>query len=227
MKKTLLTIFLLMVLAMPVFAKNSDSNNGYGQQNQVQTQEQIDEASGNQVQNRNEVQTQNQGEDSQLQINTQEQERLRDGSGDGSQNRNQMAEEKMSEVAKQVQLLLDADTTGGIGEEIRAIAQAQNQAQPKIREQLTKIESKGKLAKFLTGADYGAIKKLNEQIAENQLRIEQLIELQNQLTNESEITLVQETIQALNQVNTELQAKVLAEEQTRSMFGWLFKLFAK
>ncbi len=228
-------VFLAFGLVLPVFAaKNNEAvaqGTGSAQRGTVtQTQQQLrvsPSPTGNQIQNQNQVTTQNQGEDSQLQVNTQEQESLGEEQGTGSQNRNQNAIENMSEVAKQVQQLLQVRTTGGIGEQVRLIAQAQNQAQTQIREQLSKLESKGKLARFLTGTDDGAVKNLKAQLVQNQLRIKQLGQLQNQLSNQGDITMVQETIQALIQENTSLQERITAEEQTKSMFGWLFRLFAK
>jgi len=208
----MLPVFLAFGLVLSTFAvKNS----------QVKAQ------TGQQVQNQNQINTQNQGEDSQLQVNTQEQESLGDGQGEGLQNRNQNAVQNMSEVAKQVQLLLQTRTTGGIGEQVRQIAQEQNQAQMQIQEQLNKLESKGKLARLLTGTDFGALKNLKAQLEQNQLRIKQLEQLQTQLTNQGDITMVQATIQALIAENTSLQERITAEEQTKSMFGWLFRFFAK
>lgn len=231
MKKLILilSLFIIVGLVMPVFA----ANNGTGAQNTntgQHVQQQVNESpspTGNQVKNQNQINTQNQGEDSQLQVNTQEEENLGEGQGEGLQTRNQNAIENMSEVAKQVQLLLQIRTSDGIGEQVRLIAQEQNQAQEQIQEQVNKLNSKAKLARFLTGTDYGAIKSLMQQFEQNQLRIQQLEELQNQLSNQGDITKVQETIQALIQENTSLQELVAAEEKTFGLFGWLFKFFAR
>jgi len=234
MKKLLyiLPIFIAFALVVPAFAANNGAGAQTSQQVQQQTQVQQQlqtspSPTGNQVQNQNQVQTKNQGEDSQIQVNTQEQESLGDGQGEGLQTRNQSAVQNMSEVSKQVQQILQIRTTGGIGEQVRQIAQEQNQAQEQIQEQLNKLESKGKLARFLTGTDYGAVKNLKQQLEQNQLRIEELTKLQNQLSNQSDITMVQETIQALIQENTFLQERITTEEQTRSLLGWLFRFFAK
>lgn len=222
----ILSILLTFVIVIPVFAANNNTNAQTGQQ--VQQQLQVSASpTGIQVQNRNQVNTQNQGKDSQLQVNNQEQENLGEGQGEGLQIRNQNAVQNMSEVAKQVQQLLQVRTGGGIGEQVRQIAQDQNLAQTQIEEQLEKLESKGKFARFLTGTDFGAVKNLKQQIEQNQLRIEKLTELQNQLINQSDITNVQETIEALIQENISLQEIISAEEQIKSMFGWLFRLFAR
>lgn len=232
MKKLMfiLPVFLAFGLILPVFAaKNNEAgaqNTNTGQQVQQQPKA-SPSPTGNQVQNQNQVKTQNQGEDSQLQVNTQEQENLGEGQGEGLQNRNQNAVQNMSTVAQKVQELLQIRTTGGIGEQVRQVAREQNQAQTQIQEQLNKLESKGKLARLLTGTDDGAVKNLKQQLVQNQLRIKQLEQLQNQLSNQGDITMVQETIQALIQENTSLQDRITAEEQTRSLFGWLFRLFAK
>jgi uncharacterized protein YxeA len=234
MKKLILIlpVFLAFSLILPVFAaKNTETgtkNTNTGISQQVQQQIKVSSSpTGNQIQNQNQVKTQNQGENSQLKVNTQEKENLEEHVSTGSENRNQNAVQNMSEVATKVQQLLQLRTTGGIGEQVRQIAQEQNQAQTQIQEQLNKLESKSKIAKLLIGTDYGIVKKLKAQIAQNQARIDQLTQLQNQLSNQSDITMVQETIQALVQENTSLQERITAEEQTKSLFGWLFRFFAK
>ena len=62
---------------------------------------------------------------------------------------------------------------------------------------------------------------------QNRLRIHQLEQLQNQLTNQSDITMVQETIQALIDQNVVLQDRINFEEKSSSLLGWFFRLFAK
>ena len=231
----IVTVAILSFSSVVYAAKNTEAgtqNTSTGQQvqQQTQTQQQLQLSSsptGKQVQNQNQVQTQNQGEDSRIQVSTQEQESLGEGQGEGLQIRNQNAVKNMSTVAQQVQQLLQVQTTGGIGEQVRQIAQEQHQAQTQIQEQLNKLESKGKLAKLITGTNYGAVKNLKVQLVQNQLRIEQLTQLQNQLANWGDATAVQETIQALTQENTSLQERITAEEQTKSMFGWLFRFFAQ
>jgi len=217
----IISLFIISGLVLPFFAVNNSAgaqNTNSGQQVKVSPS-----PTGSQVRNQNEVNTQNQGEDSQLQVNTQEEENL----GEGLQTRSQTAIENMSKVAEQVQLLLQTRISGGIGEQVRVIAQEQNQAQTQIRNQVNKLNSKSKLARFLTGSDYGAIKNLMQQLEQNRLRIQQLEQLQNQLSNQGDITMVQETIQALIQENTSLQELITAEEKTFGLFGWLFKFFAR
>ncbi|MCL5431839.1 MAG: hypothetical protein M1484_01925 [Patescibacteria group bacterium] len=229
----IVTIAVLSLTSVAYASKNETGAQGTGSQtgNQGTTtqgqQQVVASPTGNQVQNQNQVQTQNQGEDTQLKVNTQEQENLGEGTGTGSQNRSQNAVENMSNVAEQVQELQQIRTTGGIGEQVRQVAQEQNQAQNQIQTELGKVDNRTGLLKSLIGPDYKALKSMQKVMEQNQLRIQQLEQLQNQLTNQSDITMVQETIQALTEQNTALQDKITLEEQSGSLLGWLFKLFAR
>lgn len=175
------------------------------------------------VENQNKIQTQNEGEDSELQVSTAEKE---DAEG-GSFNRSQTAVEHMSTVATEVQKLLQVRTSGGIGEQVRVIAQEQNQVQNEIKDELGKINSRGQLKKFFFGTDLQAVKSLTQLIEQNQLRIEQLTQLQDQLTNQADKTTIEEAIQTLTNQNTSLQEIVNEQDGLKSVFGWLIKLFAK
>jgi len=191
--------------------------------------------SGPQIQNQNQIQTQNEGEDSALQVNTQEQEsegEENEATGEGMPKvaapRSEKAQEKMSEVAEQVEQLLTVKTTkGGIGEQVKQIAQEQKESQKKVDTELKKVNGRGSILKALLGPDYKALKNMSEQIAQNQLRITQLEELKTKLTFQSDITMVDEVIQLLTEQNTLLQEKIASEEKTSSLFGWLFKNFQK
>lgn len=175
------------------------------------------------VENQNKVQTQNEGEDSELQVSTAEKE----GTEGGSFNRSQTAVEHMSTVAAEVQKLLQVRTSGGIGDQVRVIAQEQNQVQQKIQEELDKVNSRGQLKKILFGADLNALKSLTQLMEQNQLRIEQLTLLKEQLSNQADEESVQATIQALTDENTSLQEIINEQQEVKSLFGWLIKLFAK
>lgn len=215
-----------------VAAKNESNNQGFqqGQGTTVNQGSQITSSPSvqNETQNQNQVQTQNQGEEQQLQVQTQEQEQTgNQGQNKGSQNKNQNALDHMSDVANKVQELQQIREEGGLGEQVRQVAQEQNQAQSQIKDNLNKLNSRGQLIKLLMGTDYEVIKNLKTQLEQNQLRITTLEQIQTQLTNQEDITMVQATIQTLKQQNISLQEKVNSEEKTKSMFGWLFKFFAK
>lgn len=239
MKNKSLSIFLatIILLSLATFAQaarndNADSGSVTSYPGQGFTDQQMATTSPSRpaVQVQNQVKTQNQGEDSQLMVETKEETGI-NKSGDSIKNespRSVMAKEKMSDVATQVEELLSNKTMkGGIGEQVKQIATAQKQAQEQVKSHLTQVENRKGFLKSLIGPDYKALKNMEDQIGENQLRIERLMELKTQLTNQSEIEMVEATIQALTEQNTQLQETVTDENQNRSMFGWLFRYFAK
>lgn len=226
------TIFTLLFTATSVFITNSKvMAQGAGSQAQQKTQV-SPSSTGNQVQNQ--VETQNQGEDSQIQTNTQEQENLggnQETQGQGipkvTSPRSETATQSMSIVAQKVEELLTTQAIkGGIGQQVKVIAQEQKSAQEQIQAELGKVDSRGGLLKAIIGPNFGALKNMQKQMEQNQLRIQKLEELQSQLVNQEEITQVQEAIQAIVDQNVALQDRVALEEKSFSAFGWLFKFFA-
>ncbi|MGI6278586.1 MAG: hypothetical protein ACOYJ8_02145 [Patescibacteria group bacterium] len=228
MKKIILisvTMIALLIVPTMVLAQLGQQGQGSQQQDRVQdpaTHEEVIVApEGNQVQNQ--VKTQNAGEDSQLNVNTQENLQA----DEDSQGRSDIARQNMSSVAQKVEELLENEgAQGGIGQQVKTIAQQQKQAQGEIGNQLEKLESRQGLMKRLFGADQKAIKNLKQQIEQNQQRIRELQELQNQVINQAEEAQVQELVQALVSQNTALEEQVQTEEKITGVLGWLLKLFS-
>ena len=217
MKKLLLGLAFLLLIVSPTLAQ--------GQGDMTQTQDptthadEVD-AQGNLV--KNQVQTQNAGEESQLQVNTQE------NLGDevGSQNRSDTARQNMSVAAEKVEGLLEfKEDVGGIGTKVRDIAKSQSKAQAEIEVELDKLDSRGGVMKALFGSDPKVIKNLNQQMEQNQLRIEQLQGMRNQFLNQADEIQVHEATQAMIDQNTALADQIKIEEQSKGVFGWLIRLF--
>lgn len=229
--KKILPVFIILSFLLAVgsvSAKNqpTDLNSGNSRQGLPQTESPYqlqNTPTGNQIQNQNQTQTQNKGEESQIQTNTQNQEATKTASP-----RSITAEEHMSIVSQKVEELLKSETSEeGIGQQVKQIAQEQKTAQQKIQSELEKVDGRGKLIKLVVGPNYNTLKNMQKQIEQNQLRIQQLAQLQNQLVNQGDITQVQEIIQVLTDQNTALQNKINLEENSSSLFGWLFKLLNK
>ena len=237
MKKIIaISIIALSLLILPKIVLAQSKQQGQETQPRVQESmpdedETVIAPQGNQVKNQKLIKTQNQGEDQQLQVeNTQEQESLqaKKDKGLGSQNRSETARQNMSLIAQKVEeLLASKEDQGGIGQQVKVIAQQQKQAQQEIKGQLDKLESRKGLMKKLFGPDRKAIKNLNRQMEQNQLRIEQLQQQQTEVVNQADQTQIEEAVQALVEQNTALQDQVRFEEQIGSLFGWLAKLLAK
>ena len=197
-KYTLFTVILSVILVFPKLVNAQ----GVQQQDRVQDPTMdvsiTPNADENQVQNQNQYAVQNQGVETQL----------------------------MS-ANQQMQKLMDMD---GLGEDIRSrlgtLAQAHLQTQLQIQQEVNKLNSRSRATRLFAGTDLGAVKNMKAQLEQNRVRVQQLNELKNQLANEGELTMLQETIQAMNLENTSLQERITAEEQQKSLFGWLFRLFA-
>lgn len=224
LKKTLLIIGIALLIATPASAKSDSSAQGTSSQQYKITVS--PSPLGDEVKNQNEVQTKNQGEEQQIHVENQEEEGL-DGGTTSASSRSQAAYEHMSAVALKVQELLQLKTVGGLGEQIREVARLQSQSQDRIQEELGKLTSKNSALKLFTGPDYQSLKNLKQQIEQNRLRIRELEQLSTELTNKGELTTIQEAIQTLTKQNTALEEMVAVEEQTKSLLGWLFKLFVK
>jgi len=228
-KAIVAVLFISLLLPLGVFAQESVE----GKKISV-----VDSTpSGTQNQNKNKIQVENQGEDDQIQTENQEEEGSDDESETSTEtaksknaklpnNRSQTAREHMSTVALKVEELLAARTTqGGIGEQIREVAREQNQAQEQIEGEVTQLENRNRFMSFFFGPDSNAMGNLNGLIEQNQVRITELQQLAQQVTNEGELTLIQETIQELEQQNTALQDYIDSLNSSFSIFGWFKKIF--
>lgn len=164
MKKYLILSFLFLLAINPALAKGStetqgqqvagqqtavsgsqsnttSGSQGAGSQNVVTaspTKKPVVSSTGSQVKNVNKVQTKNQGEDSQLSVKTQESEQL-----------NQAVDDSLTKVSNQVKELIETTgAKGGIGTEVKEIAQSQTKLQDEIVSDVAKLNSRGTVAKF-------------------------------------------------------------------------------
>lgn len=214
------------IFAGNTYAVSQNSNNGAGQNNKIQQQ----------------AQTANQGEDSQVQAQNTQQTQNAAGTGEQAQNQNQEqnqeqnkqnqgqinAEQHRSAVSTFVQSLLQvADKEEGIGEQVRAIAQQQNQSADKTVQAMEKVQTRNKIKTFLIGADYKNLGALRSEIAKTQNRLEQLNRLVDSAKNEEDKTELQKQIQTLEQEQQKIESFVKDNESKFSLFGWFVKLFAK
>jgi len=172
-----------------------------------------DKGTGNQVQNQNQIQ--NQGETTQVKNKEQE----------GKIN----ADEHRSAVANFVQgLLKTANTTeGGIGQQVRIIAQQQNQSVSTTIQAMEKVQTRSKVKTFLFGSDYKNLGALRSEMVQTRNRLEQLNRLMENVQNEGDKTELQNQIQILEQEQVKIESFIKTQEGKFSLFGWMFRLFAK
>jgi len=198
MKKILIPFLVLILIGSVVLAQGQNSNQGAGVEKEKQAgQEGQENDQGEQVQGQNQKQ--------QGQIN---------------------AEQHRSAVANFVQSLLQvAEREGGMGQEVRVIAQQQNQSASTTIQAMEKVQTRSKVKTFFFGSDYKNLGALRSEMVQTKNRLEQLDRLRENVQNEGDKTELQNQIQTLEQEQIKIESFIKAEEGKFSLFGWLVKLF--
>lgn len=139
-----------------------------------------------------------------------------------------MGESHRSAVANFVQGLLKvADREkGGIGSEVRVIAQEQNDSSTTTIEAINNVDHRSSLKVFFFGSDYKNIGVLRSQMSKTTNRITRLEALVAQSTDDADKATLNAQIQVLENDQTQIDAFVSAHEDQFSLFGWFTKLFS-
>src|SRR4030042_1363447 len=222
MKNKFLVASMLVIVsafAVNVYAVGQNSDSGTGSQIQQQTQ------------------TANQGEDNQVQVQNSDQAQGETSNQAQSQNQNQeqntstagqqgqiTSEQHRSVVAGFVQSLLQvADREGGIGEQVRTIAQQQNQSASTTIQAMEKVQTRSRVKTFFFGSDYKNLGSLRSEMVQTENRLEQLNVVMENVQNEGDKTEIQSQIQTLEQEQIKIENFIKAQEGKFSLFGWLVK----
>ena len=138
------------------------------------------------------------------------------------------AQEHRSVVANFVQgLLAVADREGGIGQEVRAIAQQQNDTKDRTADLINAVESRSKIKTFFIGTSYKNLGELRSQMVQTRNQIDQLKKIVDRANNEQDKTELQTQIQTLQQQQAGINSFIVQNENKFSLFGWAVKLFNK
>ena len=200
MKKFLILVFVFLLTAFPLFAKNDQVNSNTQNKRQIQ----------------------NQISDTETETGTKEIDEAEDEDVDE-------VEESTSNISEQVKKILEdrGDEKRGIGLQVREIAQNQVKKQEEIKKAYYELKNRGQLVRLFVGSDKKMTQALEQLNNENKLEIEKLIALKNQTMNEADKAQLQETIGTLTTQNTQLEEKIAKEKQANGLFGWFVKLFSK
>ena len=137
-------------------------------------------------------------------------------------------EEHRSAVATFVQSLLAvADREGGIGQEVRVIAQQQNDIKDRTSDLINAVESRSKVKTFFIGTSYKNTGELRSQMVQARNQIDKLKKLADKAENEQDKTELQTQIKALEAQQASIDAFITQNENKFSLFGWAVKLFRK
>ncbi len=138
--------------------------------------------------------------------------------------RSAMSDTHRSAVATFVQSLLKvADREGGIGAQVRVIAQAQNDSEKTTAEAIAKVENRNGFVTFFIGTDYKNIGVLRSEMVTTSNQIDQLKKLVAQVTNSTDKAELQAQIQVLEQEQVKIQTFITTHENRFSLLGWLFR----
>jgi len=137
-----------------------------------------------------------------------------------------MGEEHRSAVAKAVaSLLMVADRAGGIGQEVRDVAQEEKDTHDKVADMMDTIEKRNGLMTFLFGTDYKNLGVLRSTLVTSENGIDRLMKAKEK-ANRSVQPDIDTQIEALKAENAKVQAFITENESKFSIFGWLVRFFS-
>ena len=121
-------------------------------------------------------------------------------------------------------LLSVADREGGIGEQVRVIAQEQNDSKEKVAGEIETVESRSKIKTFFFGTDYKNLGELRSDMVKTANQIERLRRLTEKAENPDNKSRLEAQTQALSREQTKIQKFITDNESRFSLFGWAVKL---
>jgi len=189
------------------------------------------DSASTQAQNQNEVQTQTNNPENGTQTQSQTQSQIQSPTTSATHSPIQLRQnssiQNRTQIADAVQAIIQSSyqiENTGIGEQIRAMAQAQSQNNQAIDESVDVAAARTNFAKFFVGPNYKELKNAKQIIAQNNLQIANLEQIIAQVTNEAEAQNLQNQIDLLNQQQTYLASDLNEMTKGFSLFGWLNKL---
>jgi|SRR3989344_3568334 len=135
------------------------------------------------------------------------------------------AEAHRSAVASFIKSLLEvADRNkGGIGEQVRAVAREQEEAQATTSKAVAEVEGRNWLKTFFLGTDYKNLGMLRSEMVKTQSRIDRLNRLLETMTTSTGATTTLEQIRLLTEAQTKLENFLRQNESKFNLFGWFVK----
>ncbi|KKT81549.1 MAG: hypothetical protein A2V96_00915 [Candidatus Yonathbacteria bacterium RBG_16_43_6] len=136
------------------------------------------------------------------------------------------AELHRSEVANFVQTLLSSPLrVGGIGEQVRLIAQEQASSTEIMVAAIEKVEQRSRVKTFIVGADNKNLGVIRSELVTMQNRIQRLgAEAERMASSTEKDTLIREIV-SLGEERMKLETFIKDNEEVFSLFGWVRKIF--
>jgi gas vesicle protein len=132
---------------------------------------------------------------------------------------------KYQEVRLAVNTLLSMeDRTGGIGQNISAIARDFNNSVSVSEKIEQKIQDRSGIMRLFLGGDRDAAGQLANITSQNQARIQKIQQMISNTTLDPDVrAFIEEQLQAMQNEETRLEQLATREQQDRGLFGWLGK----
>ena len=141
-------------------------------------------------------------------------------------NNNDAGEEHRSRVANVVQELIRiADRDGGIGEEVRVVAQEEREVGEKVKEGVEAVEERGGFKTFFVGSDYKNLGALRSEMVTTSNHLDILNNALGEAEDESVKADLEAQIAELANIKAEVETFIEEMEGKFSLFGWLVKAF--
>jgi len=219
--KIVLIVVVLSVPLVGVLAQNKQGVHEPGTGIEDPELKQENQGTGNGVQMQNEVQGQGQGQiqnqgEIQGQIQNQQEAKVQSGNGVSQ------GLERRSRVANAVQEMLKVgERNGGIGAQVRTIAQSQNSIQAEVEEALERVQKRSGFVRFFIGPKYKELNSIESQIEKHVQNIGKLKELKVGLYTLQDQNIIEEQISIMEQARQELEGEAEKSSRGFSLFGWL------
>lgn len=137
-------------------------------------------------------------------------------------------DEHKSAVAVVVQKLLSvADRDGGIGAEVRLIAQEQASTSDKVKKDMDEIANENPLKRFFFGTNYKNTGELRSTIVTTQNHITRLKKALEKTTSTTTKVELSAQITELEKVASSTETFIKTNESKFSLFGWFNKFISK
>ncbi|MBU1017932.1 hypothetical protein KKA33_02780 [Patescibacteria group bacterium] len=131
---------------------------------------------------------------------------------------------RRSRVANAVQEMLQvAERNEGVGTQIREIAREQNRVHEEMEQGLEAVKERKAWVKFFIGPKYSKVKEAEEMLNKHIEQLGELKDFRAQVKNQEDAQLLQEQLQVMEQIATELKGEVESAKKGFSLFGWFNK----
>lgn len=146
---------------------------------------------------------------------------------DVSTEKSTTGQEHWSKVSKVVQELRKVAGQPNIGDEVRQVAQDEEDSAKTVETAMDKVSETGKLRTIFFGTDYKNLGALRSELVKTQNAINRLTKSMERATDVNMKADLQKQIDALKVIQTKAETFIKDHESQFSFLGWFVKLFNK